>query len=261
MLINYTSPVKGKSLYHLVLIGEKGAGKMDFLVKTQLGKASLKPLNPPLRVYPNNETTLTFVSNTTDLRNAALNYSVDNWVSSTILEMQLANNRTCTATVPGQAAGTTVKYRVQATDILENIMIYKGNYTVKYASQLNLTLKTEAISIGENITLTGLITPTSESLTITLVFTSANGTFEQAVYTQDKGTFATSFKPSTQGSWMVQAVFEGNNMLYGSSSPSAMFKVNPPSFLSQYGTYIYAGAGVGAGTALMAFVYIRKRRG
>jgi len=261
MLINYTSPVKGKSLYHLVLIGEKGAGKINFLVKTQFGKASLKPVNIPLRVYPNNETTLTFVSNITDLRNAALNYSVNNWVNSTILEMQLTNNRTCTATVPGQAAGTAVKYRVQATDILENIMIYKGNYTVKYASQLNLTLKTEAISIGENITLTGLITPTSESLTITLVFTSANGTFEQAVYTQDKGTFATSFKPSTQGSWMVQAVFEGNNMLYGSSSPSAMFKVNPPSFLSQYGTYIYAGAGVGAGTALMAFVYIRKRRG
>jgi len=261
MLINYTSPVKGRSLYHLVFIGEKGGGKLNFLVKTEFGKARLTPVNPPLRVYPSNETTLTFVSNTTDLRDAALNYSVNNWVNSTVLNMQLTNNRTCMGIVPDQPAGTTVKYRVEATDVLENILTCNGSYTVKYATQLNLTLKAEAISIGENITLTGLITPPGENLTITLVFTFINGTFEQTAFTQDKGTFTVSFRPSTQGNWMVQAVFKGSNMLYESSSPSIRFKVNPPSFLSQYAMYIYAGAGAGAGTAIVAFVYVKKRRG
>jgi hypothetical protein len=70
MLINYTSPVNGKSLYHLVFIGEEGAGKIKFLVKTEFGNAGLEPVNSPSRVYPDNETALTSVSNATDLRNA-----------------------------------------------------------------------------------------------------------------------------------------------------------------------------------------------
>jgi len=260
MLINYTSPVKGKSLYHLALIGEKGAGKIDYLVKTEFGKTSLKPVGLSSRMYPNNETTLTFASNATDLTNATLNYSANNWANYTALNMQLTNNRTCTATIPGQRAGTIVEYEVEATDVFENILTYNGSYTVKYESQLNVTLKAKAIPIGDNITLVGLITPASNNLTINLVFTSTNGTFEQAVYTQNNGTFTASFRPATQGNWMVQAIFEGNNMLYESSTILIRFKVDPPSFLTVYGTYIYAGAGIGAGTTVMALVYIKKRR-
>jgi hypothetical protein len=260
MLINCTSTVQGKSLYHLVFIGEKGAGKIDFLVKTEFAKARLDLANHPSPVYPNTETNLTLVSNTTDLTKAALNYSVNNWTNSTALGMQLLDNRTCTAIVPGQPAGTTVRYEITASDVLENTLVYWGNYSVKYASQLNLTLKAEAISIGDNITLTGLVTPSTENLTITLMFSSTNGTFPQTAYTLDQGTFTASFKPSTQGDWMVQATFKGNNMLYESSSPSLKFRVNPPSFLSQYSMYIYAGAGAGAGTVIIAFVYIKKRR-
>ena len=258
MLINYTSPVNDKSLYHLALIGEKGAGKIKFLVKTEFGNTGLKPVNPPLRVYPDNEITLTFVSNITDLRNATFNYSVNDWENTTALNMPLIDNRTCVAVVPGQPAGTTIKYKVEAPDVLENFLVYKGNYTVKYDSQLNLTLKAEAISIGENITLTGLINPPSENLSITLIYTSVNGTFQQTVHTSADGTFAASFKPSVEGDWTVQAMVEENNMLYGSLSQSLKFTVEPPSFLSQYSMYIYAGAG--AGIAVIAVVYLKKRR-
>lgn len=260
MLVNYTSPVKGKSLYHLAFMGEKGAGKIDFLVKTEFGKATLKPIGLPSRVYPNNETAFTFTSNATDLKNAALNYSTHNWANYTALNMQLANNRTCTATIPGQPAGSRVEYKVEATDVFENILTYNGSFNVKYGSQLNVTLKTKAIPIGDNITLIGLITPPSKNLTIDLVFTSTNGTFQQTAHTQNNGTFTASFKPTTQGNWMVQAMFEGDNMLYESSSIPIRFKVDSPPFLTLYGTYIYAGAGIGAGTTVMALVYIKKRR-
>lgn len=259
MLINYTSPVKSKSLYHLTFIGEKGEGTINFLVKTQFGLAQLKPINPPLRIYPNDNTTLTFASNMSDLKSAAFNYSVNKWVSYTILNMQLINNRTCWATVPGQAAGTVVTYQVQAADVLENILTYRGNYTVKNASQLNLTLKSDAISIGENITIIGRVTPQVENLTVTLVFTSTNGTFEQTVYTVGNGAILSSFKPTKQGNWQVQAIFEGDNTSYGNSSKSVEFKVNPPSFLSQFSIYIYAGAGAG-GMIIAALVYVKKRR-
>jgi len=131
---------------------------------------------------------------------------------------------------------------------------------VKYASQLNHTLKSSEIVIGENATVTGQITPSQEDLTITLVFTSANGTFKQAVYTTSEGTFTSSFKPATEGNWLVQAVFSGNDAVYPCSSESLNLKVGPPSLLTQYATYIYVGVGAGAGTVITAVVYIRKRR-
>ena len=260
MLINYTSPGKGKNLYHLVFIGEKGEGEIDFLVKTQFGQAGLNLLNPSLRTYPENTTTLTFVSDTTDLKSAALNYSVNRGQNYTLSEMQLTDNRTCTATLSSQPAGTIVSYEARAQDVLENTLVYRGNYSVKYASQLNHTLKSDEIIIGENATVTGHITPSHENLTITLVFTSANGTLKQTVQTTGEGTFTGSFKPATEGSWLVQAVFSGNDAVYPCSSESLNLKVGPPSLLSQYATYIYAGAGAGAGTVIVAVVYIKKRR-
>jgi len=260
MLINYTAPVKGKSLYHLVFIGEKGQGEMDFLVKTEFGQASLNLISPPLRIYPDNATTLTFVSAITDLKSATLNYSTTKWHDSALLEMQMTDNRTCTTTLPGQAAGTTVNYAAQATDVLENILIYRGNYTVKHASQLNFTLRNKEISIGQNITLTGQLTPPTANQTLTLVFTSSNGTIRQTLFTTGNGTFAGSFKPNKEETWLVQAIFSGNNMIYPCSTESVRCKVGPPSFLSLYSTYIYAGVGIGAGTAAVAVVYIKKRR-
>jgi hypothetical protein len=260
MFINYTAPVKGKSLYHLVFIAEKGEGEIDFLVKTEFGQAGLNLANPPLRTYPGNATTFTFVSTSTDLANAVLDYSINRWQNSTLLEMQLTDTRTCTATVPGQAAGTTVSYEARATDVFENTLVYRGNFSVKYASQLNLTLKTKEISIGQNITVTGQITPPFENLVLTLSFTSENGTIKQTLHSAEEGNFSSSFKPTTEGTWLVQAIFSGDNGTYPCSSESLQLKVSPPSFLSRYSTYILAGIGGGAGTIAVAVVYIKKRR-
>jgi len=258
MLINYTSPVEGKCLYHLVLIGEAGAGEVNFLVKTQFGNACLKPVNLPLKVYPESNVTLTFISNATDLRNATLYYSVDGWKNLTASGMQLLDNRTCKATIPAQPAGTTVNYRVEALDVLENLLVYSGSYTVKHASTLSLDLTREAITIGESISITGYVTPATENLPITIICTSANETLRQTVYTLANGTFKASFKPTSEGEWTVQATFEGSSTLYGNSSKTLKFKVEPPSFLSRYSIYIFAG--VGASICIAAIVYLKKFR-
>jgi hypothetical protein len=260
MLINYTAPVKGKSLYHLVFIAEKGEGEIDYLVKTEYGQAGLNLANSPLRTYPSNATTFTFVSMNTDLKNAALDYSINRWQNSTLLEMQLTDSRTCTATIPGQVAGTTVSYEAKATDIFENILVYRGNFSVKYETHLNLTLKTKEISIGQNITVVGQIAPPFENLVLTVSFASENGTIRQTVHSAEEGNFSSSFKPAVEGTWLVQAIFSGDNVTYPCSSESLQFKVNPPSFLSLYSTYILAGVGGGAGTVAVAVVYIKKRR-
>ncbi len=43
MLINYTHPDDGNTLYHLVLIGEEGAGEISFRVKTEFGPRACNP--------------------------------------------------------------------------------------------------------------------------------------------------------------------------------------------------------------------------
>jgi hypothetical protein len=260
MLINYTTQLKDKSLYHLVFIGEKGAGKLDFLVKTQFGKARILPVNAPSRAYPDAPVNMSFSSDATDLKNATMDYSVTNWANSTSLSVQLNDNRTCSVNIPGQPAGTTVRYRIEAVDVLENSLTYNGSYVVKYLSQLNLTLKSDAISIGENLTLSGLVTPPGENLTISLVFKSTNTTKQQLVRTGPEGTFVASYRPPTEGKWMVQATFDGSNLLFESTSQMLEFSVNPPSFMSQYSIYIYVGGGVGTVAAIAAVVVIRRRR-
>jgi hypothetical protein len=260
MVINYSAPVKGKSLYHLVFIAEEGEGEIDYLVKTEFGQAGLNLSNSPIRAYPSNATTFTFVSTSTDLRRALFDYSINKWQNSTLLEMQLIDSRTCTATVPGQIAGTTVGYQARATDVFENILVCRGNFSVKYASQVNLTVKTKEISIGQNVTVTGQIAPTFKNLLLTLSFTSENGTIRQTVHSAEEGNFSGSFKPTSEGVWLVQAIFSGDNTTYPCSSESLQIKVSPPSFLSQYSTYILAGAGGGIGTVAVVVVYVKKRR-
>jgi hypothetical protein len=174
--------------------------------------------------------------------------------------MQLTDSRTCTATVPGQAAGTTVSYEARATDVFQNTLVFRGNFSVKYASQLNLTLRTKEIAIGQNITVTGQITPSFKNLEVTLSFTSENGTIKQTAYSAEEGNFSSSFKPNVEGTWLVQAIFSGDNTTYPCSCESLQFKVSPPSFLSQYSTYIFAGIGGGVGTVAVAVIYIRKRK-
>jgi hypothetical protein len=259
MFVNFTSPYAGKSLYHLVLIGEVGSGTIEFLVKTEFGDACLKPSIVPERVYSYNDTVVAFVSNSTDLKNVTSRYSTNNWENATALEMEILNKRTCTGVVPGQAAGTFVSYRVEANDVLENVLVACGNYSVKCPSVLNLTVTSEAVYLGENITVKGYLTPAAESLPITVHFTSANETKQIMCYTLANGTFTASFKPETIESWNVQAKFGEDEFRYESSSSQLTIRVEEPPFLVKYSLYI--GGGIGAVAVIGVIVYWKKSRG
>ena len=259
MFVNYSEASVGESLYHLVLIGESGAGNVSFRIKTDFGNSSLKLTSLPQRIYPENETAVTAVSNNSDVERAILRYSVDNWENSTSSVMTVSN-RTCSATIPRQEAGVTVNFTVEAFDYLENMMSVNGSYVVKHASYLNFTLGGETVTIGENATVSGIIRPASElpPTEVTLTLMSANGTtVEQTCLTDADGNFSASFAPTFIGSWSVEAHFPGDDARYESFSARVAFTVAEPSFLSKYSLYI-AGAGVSA--MVVAAVVIRRRR-
>lgn len=256
MFLNFTSSHAGKSLYHLVFIGEVGSGTIDFLVKTDFGSASLKPLTVPFRVFPYNDTAVAYASDSTDLVNATLCYSTDNWGNSTVVGMEIVDNRTCRAVVPGQNAGLLVAYRVEASDVLKNVLMANGSYTVKYPSTLNLTLIQEAVHIGENITVNGSLLPEAGNLSVTVVFNMANETKKMVVYTVADGTFTASFQTEDIGTWEAQAIFEGDESLYPSLSTWLTVKVEEPTFLMKYSLYIGGGA---AATAIVGIVIYFKK--
>lgn len=258
MFLNLTSPHKGKSLYHLVLIGEVGSGTIEFLIKTDFVNARLIPSVVPARVHAQENANVTYVSNSTDLKNATLQYSTNDWINATGLEMELLDNRTCTTTIPGQAAGTTVNYRVEASDLLENILVANGSYPVKNDLSLNLTAVSENVSLGENVTVKGYATPSIGSLPITVQFESAGESKTVLCYTSEDGSFIASFQPGNISVWDAQAKFEGDHFFYENLSPHVTVEVKEPSIFAKYSLYI--GGGLGATAIVGAVVYWRKRR-
>ncbi|MEM4704876.1 MAG: hypothetical protein QXJ02_07420 [Candidatus Bathyarchaeia archaeon] len=259
MFINYTVPRAGKSLYHLVLIGEKGNGTVSFLIKTLFGNAALLPLSAPSTANPQNETVITYACNATDLVNATLWFSADDWKNTSVLSMEIVDKKTCSATIPGQAAGVVVKYKVEAVDVLRNVLVASGNYTVKFASALNLTALQEAVIAGENITVKGDLAPKEAGQLIIVTFKTANFTKEVQAYTDVNGTFTASFQTENVTVWEVTARFNGNTTIFPCSSGAVVIKAEEPTFLMKFGLYL--GGGIGASVAVVGvIVYFKKFR-
>ena len=260
MLINYTTPFEGESLYHLVLIGEVGAGNLSFRIKTNFGDSELKLTSPLGKVYTDTETAITAVSNNSCIQRAFLNYSTNSWNTSTSSEMAVSNV-TCNATVPGQAAGVSVNYRVEAYDFLDNRMTANGTYTVKHQSQVNFTLNKEVVNFGENVSLSGFVAP-SVNLTggyVILVLTAANGTTVEQHRLLHDGDFSANLRPPFMGSWNAQVQFPGDKERHESASIPVGFTVVEPPFTVKYSLFIYAAAAAGIGVVVVVLV-IRRRQ-
>ena len=258
MIINYTNPIAGKTLYQIVLIGEAGIGNVDFLIKTQFGDASLTVLEQKGRIYPTNQTKITCVSNSTMLEKAVLVYSTDNWNSTNKIDMNITKVN-CTATIPAQKAGTTVQYKVTANDELMNNLQVEGNYTVKRSATLNITALENTIRVGENATITGLIIGQNGSATVRILFMSALTTETVEVATLPDGTFAASFATNSSGTYAVQASFLGGNTTYSAESNQLAIKVLEQTFFAKNG--IFVGGGFFGAVGIIGLVlFIKKRR-
>ena len=257
MYLNYTSPLSQKNLYHLVFIGEAGSGDVVFMIKTKFGDTSLTPVTVPRRVYPNSPVNVAYTSNSSVLEEATLRYTNDDWKTNVGTAMAI-DNRTCNATIPGQAAGTFVQYQVEADDVQKNNLTVAGNFTVKQQSFLNITAERERITFGENITVNGIITPENESLPVKVAFSGGNTTKEVECTPFENGTFTASFQPDTLGLWGVQATSAETGKVYQCESLELLITVEEPPFYVTY--FLYLVGGLAAGIAVGVLVYLRKFR-
>jgi len=223
MLINYTAPYDGNLLYHLVLIAEYGNGSLNFMVKTDFETPELSIQDSVEAVYSNNEATITVHVEDSGLDTVLLNYTSDDWATSTAIEMTASQNQTYVGTIPGQPAGTTVKYRILASDNAGNIAEAQGSYVVKNPTNISCSLSKSVIYYGENITVTGSIS--HGRTTVTLNYTHGGIITSKFLSTDSSGFFTDAYFPDKTGSWMVIASWAGNETCFGASSGYINFTV------------------------------------
>jgi hypothetical protein len=260
MLINYSAPTSGASLYHLAFIGEAGFGNVSFRVKTNFGDSLMELAQPIQRVYPDHETVITSVSSNSSVHNASLHYTIDNWNTSSVLDM-LANDRICNGTIPGQEAGVKVNYRIEAFDFLDNLIALNGSYHVKHPSNISFTLSGETITIGNNITITGSISPnlTAGDTQVEMIFTSQNGSKLELYTALQNSSFSANFRPPFLGTWSVQLHFVEDELRHEASTNVTRFGVIEPTFFVKYSTFIYAGFACIVVAAIIT-VILRRRQ-
>ncbi len=261
MYMKYTLPTEyneTNNLFHLVLMGEVGGGTIDFLVKTNFG-GGLTATSQILKITPNDEVKLSYASDTNPLRNAFLQYSTDDWGSFTEIEMAV-ENKTCNATIPQQPAGTTVKYKITALDLLENNLTATGDYIVKMNVKMtSFSATQDTVMIGNNITFTGQIGKEAAGGTINIQLMSAAAVESIEATVESDGSFTAQFMPNATGTWTAQAEYKGTNKIYETNSPIALFTVNEPNII-QKNSLIFGAGFIGVVAAFSAVVYIKNKR-
>jgi hypothetical protein len=131
---------------HHVDSAENGEGNINFMVKTDFDAPEVSLLDPVEKVNPSNETIISaYVEEQFNLETVTLNYTKDNWATSTALEMFASQNQTYTGTIPAQAAGTVVNYTVLARDISGNSAEVMGSYEVKNTANITLELEVSCL--------------------------------------------------------------------------------------------------------------------
>jgi hypothetical protein len=210
-------------LYYLALIAEEGEGTIRFMFKTDFVPPSLSILNPVEKAYSSESVTI--VANASDnlgsLKSVLLNYTVNNWKDWTTLEMTPSENNIYTGKIPVQPGGTTVKYRVTATDLAENVASQTSSYVVKGQTDMIITLSKTVFNSGESVRVNGWISyPTA---TVTLNFVCQDTQYTKTVIANETGYFSYDYAPEKTGEWTVSASWAGNNECFPCSTGSLSF--------------------------------------
>jgi hypothetical protein len=257
MFLNYSSKMTGPKLYHLVLLGEIGAGNITLMLKTNFENGTLIPISATTRVYPNDTAQIAFSSNSSTLEQAQLSYSTDNWTSNNIINM-IVSNQTCNATIPGYPAGSLIQYKINATDTLENVWKASGNYTVKEPLTINITAVKEKIRIGENVTIIGNLVPNYNDSVVEVQFSDVNNTRTTESFPESNGTFVVRFRPESIGTWAVSASSNETKTSYRCNSQQLIITVMDQPVYIKYSLFIIAG--LVAASVVGGVVYFFKFR-
>ncbi len=260
MFLNYTAAAanKGLELYQLVLIGEVGQGPVEFMMKTNFDVATLTQANVTGKVLPSMAASVEYKTDGANLVQANISYTDDGWDTVDTVAMDVWN-QTCNATIPTQTAGTTIQYLINAMDLLNNYLSASGNYTVKTQPTLNVTLAKDTVFTGQNVTVSGKVTPNDKNSIVVVQFLSANSTESVDCKVRSDGTFNATWQPQEAGDYAVFANAPETKTSWSADGSQLTLTVNEPPFYMKYQLFIALGL-IGALAAGGAVYYLKFMR-
>jgi hypothetical protein len=144
----------------------------------------------------------------------------------------------------------------------------KGDAPPSTPTSITLSLSTKSVTLGNNLTVSGSITPSVSGfppvsgVTVTLTYTRPDGTtLTRTVASGTDGSFSDTYTPNVAGSWSVEASWAGNANYLGATSFAEDFTATNPSENGISTVYLYAAAAIAiiAIVAVAAYLYLKKK--
>jgi hypothetical protein len=170
-------------------------------------------------------------------------------VSSTVNILYSINGGASWSTLASVTSGADGSYSYVWSNVPEGIYLIKASWpgnevyegatsssvvlsVVKGTTSISLQVARATVTKGESIELSGSLTPSLPSITVTITYAKPSGTsVTHSVTTDSNGKFSDSISADETGNWRITASWPGNEAYEGSST-TATVTVNP-SFLDQ----------------------------
>ncbi|UCH01534.1 MAG: hypothetical protein JSV20_06645 [Candidatus Bathyarchaeota archaeon] len=103
-------------------------------------------------------------------------------------------------------------------------------YVAKASSGITCWLSATTVTVGEELTVSGSMTPPRSGETVTLAYTKPDHSIiTRTVTTGTDGSYSDSYAPDAVGSWSIRASWEGNSSYVAASSVATSFTVKKKS--------------------------------
>ena len=133
----------------------------------------------------------------------------------------------------------------------------QGETVFKIETTLSCSVSSSTITIGDNVTVSGTISPTMSGKVVTLTYAKPDGaTVTRTVTTGSDGSYSDPYKPNAVGSWSVVASWDGDSQHFGSTSQTASFNVKA---VIDYTLYV-CGISAVAVIILVGYMVTKRKR-
>ena len=237
MLVTFGKPVHNETetvvddptvFYYLVLLAEYDYGTVEFYLKTDYRPLNVTLLDPDVAGYTGDETTIYVdVRAHHRVERVWMNYTTDDWETEETVEL-----RTCEegykGNLPKFKLNDIVKYKVTASDEVDNKGSTRGEFEVK--NEVDLSLSASRISLygGESLTILGASSLSNTDHTIKFVCGSHSKTVQ--VKTNTVGEFQHTYTPEWVGDYDVIVEYSGDAINHAAVSYANGFTVEKRSF-------------------------------
>jgi hypothetical protein len=237
MLVTFGKPVHNETetvvddpavFYYLVLLAEYDYGTVEFYLKTDYRPLNVTLLDPDVVGYTGDETTIYVdVEAYHRIDRVWVNYTTDDWETENTVEL-----RTCEegykGNIPKFKLNDIVKYKVYASDEVDNKGSTHGEFEVKDEVDLSFSASRISLHGGESLNILGASSLSNTDHTIRFVCGSHSKTVN--VKTNTVGEFQHTYTPQWVGDYEVTIEYSGDPVNHAAVSYTKEFTVEKRSF-------------------------------